>query len=119
MSKTNYGLPDARDPETGDLQAVEHEYDWNNETVTIKLVPPTLSQMQQYEELGDDIDIERLEDIVDTHIEEPSRSANEMTLREVTCYIEGVVDYGAGDGGGNLSPEVREELEQRAAAGNS
>lgn len=112
---SEYGLPDTRDSE-GERKAVEHTYDWNGREVTIKLLPPTISEQQEYEQLGDEADAEELAAILDTHLVEPDH--DDYTTREMLCYIEGIVDYGVG-GGGEVAHEVREEIDARkGTAGN-
>lgn len=114
---TEYGLSTPRDPDTDDPLPVEHKYEWNGEDVVIELVPPTLDQLERYQEMGADVDTEALRDIVDDHIEKPDRPAGSMTVREINCYIRGILDYGE-DGGGDRMDELREELAKRNAEGN-
>jgi hypothetical protein len=113
---TDYGLPTVRD-EQGDLQAVEHTFDYAGQEVTIKLVPPTISQQEEYEEMGEDVDADALRELLDEHLVEPDVSAAEdLTMREVMCYVEGIVDYSTG---GGMAADVREELEQRDRSGGN
>lgn len=114
---SQYGLSGERDEE-GNIKTADHTFEWDGQEVTIKLKPPTLSQYEEYEDLGDDASVDEMETIVDRHVIEPDIPATDMTLREVQCYIEGIIDYGM-NGGGNLADQVREELEQREASGNS
>lgn len=109
-----YGLPTPRDGENN-LLPQDHSYEWNGQEVKIKLIPPTISQLEQYQNLGDDVEVDALRDIVDTHVEEPLKSkglnAGDLTVREVNCYVEGIIDYG--DTGGKKMEEVREAIEER------
>jgi hypothetical protein len=112
---SEYGLPSVRDKD-GELRPVEHTYEWGGEEVTIKLLPPTISQQERYEELGEDVDVERLREIVDTHLVKPDIPDDEsLTSRELFCYLEGIVDYSVG-GGDGMAAEVQAELEKRNEA---
>lgn len=109
---TEYGLPSVRDKD-GELQAVEHEFEWDGDNITIKLLPPTITEQERYEQLGEDADAERLREIIDKHLVKPEIPDDEdLTGRELTCYLEGIVDYSVG-GGSALRQEVAEELERR------
>lgn len=113
MSKTNqYGLPSLRG-EDNQLVPVDHTFEWNGEQVRIKLLPPTIRQVTEYEKLGTDVDVDRLEEIVDQHIVEPDMPASEMSMHEINCYIYGIQDHGAGGGEADLMEQVRNELESR------
>ncbi|WP_459191821.1 hypothetical protein [Halosimplex sp. J119] len=113
---SEYGLPDIRDKD-GELQAVEHTYEWNGDDVTIKLIPPTIAEYESYEDLGDEAGAGELQEVVDDHLEKPE-IAGEPTTAELLCYVHGIVDYC--NGGGGFAGEVQEELDQRqdAAPGN-
>lgn len=108
---TDYGLPTPRDSK-GDLKGVDHTYEWDGQEVTIKLVPPTISQQEEYEELGEETTADELTEIIDRHLVEPDTSEIDITARELFCYVEGIVDYSIG-GGSDLADEVQEELERR------
>lgn len=112
-----YGLPDPREDDDSGLKGVDHEFEWNGETVSIRLVPPTLNQLQGYQDMGANADVDELKDILERHIVKPEKDPGDMTMREVNCYIDGILDY-SNDGGGDLMQEVREELEERRGEGN-
>lgn len=112
---TEYGLPTPRDS-TGRLKPVDHTYDWGDHEVTIKLIPPTISQQEDYEELGTETSSEDLREILEDHLVEPDISEMDLTARELLCYVEGIVDYSVGDARG-MAAEVQEELEARQSAG--
>lgn len=115
---SQYGLPGVRDKE-GKRQVVEHSFDWNGNEITVKMKPPTISQQEEYEELGRDASTEKLREIVDRHIVEPTiPDDEEWTAAEVLAFVEGIVDFSTG-GGGRAAEAVRDELEDRAIdAGN-
>ena len=106
---SEWGLPSERDS-NGNLRAVEHEYEYQGEDVKIKLYPPTVSQLEEYEELGDDTSATELADIVDQHLVKPD--VDDPTIQELFCFVQGIVDYGAA-GGTDFVQDAREELEKR------
>jgi hypothetical protein len=108
---SEYGLPETRDKD-GELQAVEHTYEWDGEEVTIKLFPPTISEFESYEDLGMKAGADELQDVVDDHLVKPEIPEDEdLTMRELLCYVEGIVDYS--NGGTPRAAAVQEELEER------
>lgn len=108
---SDYGLPTPRDDD-GNLKPVEHTYKWSGQDVTIQLVPPTISQQEEYEELGTETSTSDLREILDEHLVKPDPDEFDFTAREVLCYIEGIVDYSTGDLDG-VAAEVRDELDER------
>jgi len=114
---TEYGLPHARDGADDEPAAVEHTFDWADGEVTIELVPPTLEQMKQYQNMGDDVAMDRLEAVVDRHIERPDVPAAKMTMEEVNCYVQGIMNH-ANRGGDDFIEEAREKLQEMAGEGN-
>lgn len=114
---TQYGLPGVRNAE-GQLQAVDHTFDFDGDEIVIKLYPPTISEFERYEDMGSDVDIDELFDIVDKHLVKPEIEREGMTSRELMCYLQGIVDYGIG-GGNQFMRQVQQELDEReATAGN-
>jgi hypothetical protein len=116
---TEYGLPSTRDKD-GELQPVDHSYQWDGDEVTIKLIPPTISEFEEYESMGEETGSSELRDIIDKHLVKPAIPEDEdLTMRELLCYVEGIVDYSEGSSD-EYAEEVQEELEQRqsGAAGN-
>lgn len=111
-----YGLPVPRDRD-GELQSVEHTYEWQGHEVTIKLVPPTIADLREYEQFGDETETDDLMKVYERHIVEPSVPTDAVTMRELLCYIEGVIDYGAA-GGSDLVAQAQEALDERSDPGN-
>ena len=110
---SEWGLTSERDSE-GRRKAVEHEFRYGGEDIKIKLLPPTVSQLDEYEKFGDDTGPSELADVVDEHIVKPEiEDPGDLTIRELLCYVEGIVDYGA-SGGNDFVAEARQELEERA-----
>lgn len=107
-----YGLPDPRDDDGVDADGVEHEFEWNGETVRLVIVPPTLDQIDEYQALGQEADAGELKKMLERHIVKPEKDPGEMTMREVNCYIEAILDY-SNNGGGDQMQAIREELERR------
>lgn len=103
---TGYGLPSADGPQ-------EHTYEWGGQEVTIKLVPPTLDQVEEYQDLGQDADIGEMRDVLRRHIKQPAKPPGEMTLQEVNCYIAGIMDH-AESGGPEVVQEARDYLEENS-----
>lgn len=108
---SEYGLPTNRDSD-GELKPVDHTYEYAGDTITIKMVPPTITQQDEYEDLGAEVAFEDLNEIVERHIVKPDVENVELTTREVMCYLHGINDYGLN--GGSMAQAVQEELEQRS-----
>lgn len=111
---SEYGLPTPRDS-NGNLKPVDHAFEWSGQEITIKLVPPTISQQEAYEELGMDTSAADLAEVLEDHLVEPDPNEFDFTARELLCYVEGIVDYSTGDIDG-VAAEVREEIEEREGA---
>lgn len=109
---SEYGIPDIRDAD-GSLKGVDHTYMWNGKEVTIQHVPITLSEQQEIENQGSEIDIEVMEEFLDEKIVKPEVEGD-WSLAEVMCYFEGIVEFATG-GGGDVMQQAREELERRAS----
>jgi len=109
----DYGLPTQRDAE-GNLQAVEHTFEFDDQEVAIKLVPPTFTQLEAYEDMGENVSTDELRTIIDEHLVKPDHNPGEMTVREVQCYVQGIVDYNADDS--DLAQAAQEELAERESA---
>jgi hypothetical protein len=108
---SEYGLPEVRDKD-GDLQPVEHTYEWGGEDITIKLLPPTIPEYSDYENLGEETENEELREIIGRHLVKPDIPEDQaLTMPELLCYVEGIVDYCNGSAG--LGGAAREELEER------
>lgn len=114
-----FGIPDLRDPDTGDLKPAVHTYEYDGREIHIQLTPPTVADIQEYRNLGDDVDAEELAEIVDRHIVQPHiDDPSNLTARELTAYAQGILDYSSG--GNELAREVNDELEARGGGpGNS
>lgn len=109
---TEYGLPSQRDSE-GQLKGVDHTYEWDDEEVTIQLIPPTISQFEEYEDLGEETGAGELSEIVERHVVKPKISDTNLTARELLCYVQGIMHYSTGDSGAGLSEDIQEELDAR------
>lgn len=114
MPEKQYGLTDERDSD-GNRKAVEHSYEWDGQDIHIKLIPPTISEIEEYEEFGEEMPASKLRDVIDDHIVKPE--VEDPTMREVMCYIEGIIDY-AGEGN-ELANAAQEELESRSNTGKN
>lgn len=115
---SEYGLAGRRDNE-GNRKPVEHEFEWKGQPVTIKLLPPTVSEAEEYEDLGEEVGAGEMADIVGNHIVKPEfEDASDMTVEELQAYVMGIMDY-ASDGD-DLQDRVDAELEKRddGSAGN-
>lgn len=112
MGDTRYGLPTPRDKD-GELLPVEYTYDWQGQTVTIKAIPPTVSELDTYEDLGLETTFGDLYEIVDQHLVKPELpDPKETTGRELSCYLQGIMNIGGGDGV-DMAEAAREALEER------
>jgi len=115
---TEYGLPSVRD-KNGELQAVEHAFTFGGQDITIKLLPPTISEFEEFEEFADkaDVDPDKLEDIVRRHIIKPDIPEDKsLTFREITAYAKGIQDFSAG--GSGVTEEIAEQLDELESKGN-
>lgn len=115
---SEYGLPTQRTGDDTTPDPIDHEYEWKGETVKIKLVPPTLGQAKKYENLEEDAGIEDLEEMIDEHIVKPDIPAADMTMEEINCYTEGIFDH-SNDGGGEITAEAQQYLDEHAEGGNA
>jgi len=113
---TDYGLPGHRDSE-GNLKPTDHTFDWNGQDVTIRILPPTLSQIDEIENLPEDVSADVMEEHLTDIVVKPE--VEDMTVPEMNAFIQGVMDY-AYSGGTALAQEARAELDEREAeaAGN-
>lgn len=114
----SYGLPEVRDRE-GNLQAVDHTFDWGGQSVTIRFRPPTIREVEDLERFGEqkEVDAEELEGVLDEFMIEPAPPSGDegWTMREVMCYLEGILDYSTG--GGGVAGDIREQVEQELEGG--
>lgn len=108
---SEYGIPDIRDAD-GSLKGVDHTFAWSGQEITIKHIPVTLSEQQEIESKGEEIDIAEMEHFLDDKLVKPEVD-DEWAIAEVMCYFEGIVDFATG-GGGDVMQQAREELERRA-----
>lgn len=114
---SEYGLPTKRDDE-GNLEPVDHEFEWGDQTVTLKLIPPTISQQEEYENLGEETGSDELLEILEEHLVEPDPTDYDLTAREMLCYVNGIVDYSVGEATG-MAGDIRAELDARQDAGGN
>ncbi|WP_089650089.1 hypothetical protein [Halobacterium hubeiense] len=113
---TEYGLPGHRDSD-GNRQPTDHTFEWDGDEVTIRLLPPTLSEVDAIENLPEDVDPETLRETISEPLVEPEL-AEDPTMPEVMVCMTGIMDY-AYNGGSQLVREARSELDDREGdAGN-
>lgn len=110
MAET-YGIPNIRDEE-GKLKGIDHTFDWNNQDITIKHKPLTVTEQQEIEEQGENVEVEYMQELLNKKMVQPSIEGD-WSLAEVICYFEGIVDFATG-GGGEVMQQAREELQRRA-----
>jgi hypothetical protein len=112
-----YGLPNLRDDETGDLKPVTHTFTFDGDEVTIKFIPPTLAVTEEYAELGDRLDDETTAKMLSDILIEPDLAPDEFTQRELIAYPQGLKEWNLGR---DLSEALTEALESRGGgSGNS
>lgn len=107
---TEYGLAGLRDKD-GELQTVEYSFEWSGQEITLKIRPPTLSEQQALEDLGDDASADELQTILDRHIVKPD-VAGDYTTREMWAYVEGLMRFSMGEDN-DLADQVANELDAR------
>lgn len=118
---SDYGLPIARDDDDNP-EAVDFEYEWGGADVKIKLIPPTLEQIQQFRQQaradGGDA-LEQARELIDDHVVKPAIPKDKLTEREANCFLDGILAYGD-EGGGPMMDEVRDDIDERqdASQGN-
>lgn len=112
---TEYGITKERDSE-GNRKPVDHTFLFNNEEITIQILPPTISQVEDLEELEgkEDPSVSELMQTFGEFIVKPD--VDEPTITEANAFAEGILDYI--EGGTNLSEAAQEELETRGDSGN-
>lgn len=108
---TQYGLTDERNSD-GSRKAVKHSYEFDGQDITVKLLPPTISEVEEYEQLQEKEEPEasELREIIHRHIKKPE--IDDPTMREVQCYVQAILDYSLG-GGNELAEMAEAELEKR------
>lgn len=111
-----YGLPSVRDPDTGNLKPVDHTYQFQGREVRIKARPPTIAEMDEYENMPDEISwVHDFYPIVEKHLVKPELPPpEETTAQEIICYQRGIMGLGY-IGGTELGQDALDELEARAA----
>jgi len=108
---SEYGLPSARDSD-GDRRATDHSYEWNGQEITIKILPPTVAEAEEYEHLGDDVSPTEMANIIDKHLKKPEiDDPSDMTIQELRAYAEGIFSAVAEEN--EFAEQVNEELESR------
>jgi hypothetical protein len=113
---TEYGLPGHRDND-GNRKPVDYTFEWNGDDVSIRILPPTLSEMDYIEQLPEDVDPDTLRDAIIDILVEPELDDNPTTT-EIFAYMVGIQQY-AYSGGSPIAQEAREELDRRGDdAGN-
>lgn len=110
---SEYGISDERDSE-GNRKAVDHTYTYQGREIKIQLLPPTISEVESFEDFGDDMPVSKLRDIFNKHILKPD--IEDPTIKELMAYVHGLVDYG--NSGTDLAQAAQEELELRGSEGN-
>lgn len=110
---TEYGITKERDSD-GNRKPVDHTFEFDGDEITIQLMPPTISEVEEFEEFGDDMPASKLKEIFNRHILKPD--VEDPTITELTAYVQGLVDYA--NGGTELADAAKEELEARGAEGN-
>lgn len=114
---TEYGLPNLRDDETGDLKPVTHTFTFDGDEVTIKFVPPTLAKTEEYADMGDRLDDETTAEMLSEILIEPDLEPAEFTQRELIAYPQGLKEWNLGR---DLTEALNEALRERSGdSGNS
>lgn len=109
-----WGLRNVRNPD-GSRKVQEHNYEFQGEEINIKLIPPTAEQLDEYEGKEEDMSATELAEIVDRHIVKPEiENPGEYTMVELNAYVQGILDFSAGD------EELNQALAERGGEmGNS
>lgn len=111
---SDYGIAGLRDSD-GERKPVEHTTDWNGDEVTVKFVPPTITEVDDLEELlnQEDLTPKEIQGPLNEYLVEPSiPDDQEWTLPEFNCYIGAIYEWSMGDGDG-AAGAVADELEER------
>lgn len=113
---TDYGITKERDSE-GNRKPIDHTFEFGGEEVTIQIMPPTISEVEELEQLEneDEIDASRLNEMLSEFIIKPE--VDDPTMKEANAFAEGLMDYVSG--GTELAQAAQEELESRGGSGNS
>jgi len=111
---TEYGLPTSRDNE-GNRKPVDHSYEYDGDDITIKLLPPTISEIEEYENLDDNVNAAQLRDILDTHLVRPEQE--DYTIDELWAYYSGILEYALDGNTSELAAEAEQRLDERADEG--
>lgn len=105
---TRYGLP------TSAKDAVEYTTEFQGEEFTIVARPPTIPEMDEYENLPEDISWEDLYDICDKHLEQPELPPKDEALpRNILAYNMAIREMGT-VGATQFDRDVLDELQDKA-----
>lgn len=112
---TEYGITKERDSE-GNRKPVDHTFEFGGESITIQLIPPTISEVEELEELEEksDVKVSDLMGVYDDFIVKPD--VDDPTMTEANAFAEGILDYVSG--GTDLAELAQEEIEARGGSGN-
>lgn len=112
---SEYSLTDERD-EDGNRRPVDHTFMYAGSEKKIKILPPTISQVERFEEMEkkDETSIDELMGVFGEHVVKPD--IDDPTMREAEAMAEGLLDYI--ENGNQLAQDAQEELNKRGDSGN-
>lgn len=104
----------------GELRALKGVVEWSGEWRRIEYYPMPIGDVHQYRELGVDVDMEKLAEILAEKVADPDRTVQEWLDTEPTQF-NAIMDFLTEEAVGvtpssEFHAEVREELEAREAA---
>lgn len=105
-----YGLPDARDRD-GRLRPVDYEFDWKGQSIRVKFLPPTATEVSEWEEMGEDMSPSQMADVLDDKLIQPEIE-RPYSLEELVCYVRAIAQYAMEDS--DIAEEVDAELAERS-----
>lgn len=108
-----WGLPGFRDGE-GRVNPIEHEFDHQGDTGRILFVPPSLTTIQEWQDLGEEMSVAQMNDIMDEYVLKPSiPDDEEWTGEEAMVFIREIANRTMQGVDADRAQAVAEALEER------
>lgn len=111
QNEKQYGLPTSAD------ETVEHTTSYQGTEFTVRLRPPTISEMDEYENPGEELTWSQLYDRADKHLEKPELPPEDETpSTHILAYNQAIQEVGM-MGASDFDQDVISEIEERVGDG--
>lgn len=92
-----YGVPNLRTAD-GERKPVDHEFTFRGDDIKIQFVPPSVTELDDLQGLGEEVDDREFARRLQEHIVKPEIDPDDITERELLAYQYGIMDYNLGSG---------------------